>query len=274
MRGARIPYSNAELEFIRSRCALSRREIWTAFAREFNRVDVTESHINSLCKRMKWASGRSSMERAWSDDDTATLRALYADTPTGTIAKQLGRPLAATYGRAKKLGLKKSDAFLASPAGGRLQSGDPRAGIRTRFQKGHESPTKGVRRPGWSSGRMRETQFKKGTATNWKPIGSERIAEGYCFTKISDHRGVSWTVNWRQTHILRWEEKHGPIPKGYVLKSLDGDRLNVEPTNWDLVPRGVIARLAGKSGRDYNGAPAELKPIILKIAKLEHAAAK
>lgn len=41
-----------------------------------------------------------------------------------------------------------------------------------------------------------------------------------------------------------------------------------------LVPRGLLPRLSGKSGRAFDQAPAELKPAIMAIAKLEHALAE
>ena len=42
--------------------------------------------------------------------------------------------------------------------------------------------------------------------------------------------------------------------------------------NWEAIPRALLPRLNGKYGRDYEKAPAALKPVILNIAKLEHAA--
>lgn len=249
---------------------MRREDLRAAFAQQFGRNDVTADHIKSLCTRSGWVTGRI---RDWDDDADALLRELYPTTPTKDVARRLGRTIASTYGRARDLGLAKTEAYLASPAAGRLQVGAG-IGAASRFKKGQTPPNKGLRRPGWNAGRMQDTQFKRGQhPRKWKPIGAERIAEGYRFTKISDERGVPWTKNWRQTHIIEWERRHGPLPIGTVLKCLDGDRLNVDAANWESVPRGVIARLAGKSGRDYDGAPAELKPTILAVAKLEHALA-
>lgn len=61
------------------------------------------------------------------------------------------------------------------------------------------------------------------------------------------------------------------MPDGYVLKCL-GDKLDTDPSNWELVPQGLLPRLNGKSGRAYDHAPAELKPTIMAVAKLEHRA--
>ncbi|TGS75558.1 HNH endonuclease, partial [Mesorhizobium sp. M3A.F.Ca.ET.175.01.1.1] len=61
-------------------------------------------------------------------------------------------------------------------------------------------------------------------------------------------------------------------PAGDALKCLDGDRRNTDPSNWRAIPRALLARLAGRYGRGYDAAPSALKPTILPIAELEHAA--
>ena len=67
-------------------------------------------------------------------------------------------------------------------------------------------------------------------------------------------------------HRWLWEKKHGPLPKGFVLKC-KGDKSNSDPSNWELVSRAVLARLNQSRDR-YDIAPAELKPTIMAIAKL------
>lgn len=144
------------------------------------------------------------------------------------------------------------------------------------FEKGMTPVNKGKRCPPGKGGRhpnARATQFKKGSMTGaarakYKPIGTERLSkDGYLERKI--HDGMPLQSRWRAVHLVRWEEINGPLPKGMALKCLDGDRSNTEPTNWIAVPRSMLARLAGRHGRDYDNAPAELKPTILAIAKLE-----
>lgn len=70
-------------------------------------------------------------------------------------------------------------------------------------------------------------------------------------------------------HRWLWEQLHGPLPKGVVLKC-KGDPLNTDPSNWEAVPRAILPRLNGRFGRGYDDAPTELKPIIMTVAKLEH----
>lgn len=120
------------------------------------------------------------------------------------------------------------------------------------------------------------TRFKTGTlngraASLYQPIGSERLSkEGYLQRKVADKGPANH--RWRCVHRIRWEEVNGPLPKGMALKSLNGDRLDTDPSNWVAVPRALLARLAGKSGRDYDNAPPEMKPTLLAIARLEQKA--
>lgn len=272
MKGESIRYSAAELQFIESHCSMSRQALRAAFVERFDRHDVSAEHIKSLCSRRHWSSGKN---QPWSYADDRLLRELYPDTATADVARRVGRTLVSVYARAKQFGLEKSATYLASAESGRMQRGDGR-GAATRYKKGCASATKGLRRPGWSVGRMRETQFKKGTrggvaAAVYKPIGFERVhRSGYVQRKI--HDGLPMQSRWRFVHVLRWEELNGPVPDGHALKCL-GDKLNTEPSNWTLVPRGLLPRLNGRSGRAFDRAPAALKPTIMAIAKLEHAAA-
>jgi len=252
---------------------MKRRALHAAFVEKFDRGDVTYDHIKGLCSRNGWVVDR----KPWRPEDDALLRELYPDTPTADVGERLGRSPLSVYNRAAKFGLRKSAAYLASPAACRLRRGD-NIGAPHRFTKGHVPANKGLRRPGWSPGRMKTTQFKKGERRGvavklYKPIGSERLSkEGYPERKI--HDGLPLQSRWRAVHLIRWEAINGPVPKGMALKNLDGDRLNTDPSNFALIPRALLPRLNGKSGRHYDTAPAELKPIIMAIAKLEHAAQK
>ena len=122
------------------------------------------------------------------------------------------------------------------------------------------------------------TRFQKGRRTGraaeiYQPVGAERLSkDGYPERKI--HDGMPMQSRWRAIHLIRWEALHGPVPEGHALKCLDGDKGNTDPSNWKLVPRAILPRLNGRFGRGYDRAPAELKPAIMAIAELEHAARK
>lgn len=53
-----------------------------------------------------WRGGK----RLWTAAEDALLRARYADELTSAIARDLGRPIGATFQRALSLGLRKSEA--------------------------------------------------------------------------------------------------------------------------------------------------------------------
>lgn len=184
-----------------------------------------------------------SMRRPWSREDDRLLRGFYPNTPTPEVARRLRRTVAAVYGHAQKLGLAKSPAYLASPAACRLRRGD-QVGARFRFPKGHVPANKGLRRPGWGPGRMRETQFKKGVRRGvavrlYKPIGTERISkDGYLERKVND--GLPLQSRWRSVHLLVWEAAHGPLPKSHAVTFKNGDRTDIRPENLELIHRRVL----------------------------------
>ena len=144
-----------------------------------------------------------------------------------------------------------------------------------RFIKGQGSWNRGQRMPFHPNSAA--TRFKSGqVARNLEPIGTERIdRDGYIKVKVAQVNPYTGAFgHFVHKHRHRWEEVNGPLPKGMALKCLDGDRRNCDPSNWIAVPRALLPRLAGgRLGRlPYDEAPAELKPALLAIAKLEHAA--
>ena len=105
----------------------------------------------------------------------------------------------------------------------------------------------------------------------YKPIGTERITkDGYIERKVNDDLPLQ--KRWQPVQRIAWEAINGPLPEGHSLKCLDGNRQNVDPSNWIAIPRALLPRLNGIHGRDYDKAPAELQPLILAITQLEHAA--
>jgi hypothetical protein len=147
------------------------------------------------------------------------------------------------------------------------------------FVRGEAPANKGKKCPPGKGGNhpnARATQFRRGQRTgkaaeNYKPVGTERLSkDGYVERKI--HDGLPLQSRWRSVHLIEWEEMNGPIPAGMCLKCIDGDKSNTDPANWKLIPRAMLPRLNGKYGRDYDNAPAELKPLIMRTAELQHIA--
>lgn len=180
--------------------------------------------------------------RSWAEREVALLRDLYPHKRTAEIAEQLGRAVATVYACASRLGLRKTAEYLASPDACRLRRGD-NVGARFRFPKGNVPANKGLRRPGWAPGRMKETQFRKGQiSTRWDPelycVGALRInADGYIDMKM-----VPGLRGWRALHVVLWEDAHGPVPRGHALCFKDRDKLNVDVPNLELVSRADLCR--------------------------------
>lgn len=181
------------------------------------------------------------IRRRWTADDDAQIRARYEDEPSVEIARDLGRPVSSVYQRAYALGLHKTEAYLASPAAGRTFG---QRGMGTRFVKGQTPPNKGLRRPGWGPGRMKDTQFKKGVRQGvavklYQPIGTERLSkDGYRERKI--HDGLPLQRRWRAVHLLLWESVNGPLPKGHAIAFVNGDKTDIRLDNLECITRAAL----------------------------------
>ncbi len=152
------------------------------------------------------------------------------------------------------------------------------------FTKGQTSWNKGKPCSPGTGGRhpnARRTQFKKGERTgiaqkHYKPIGYERLTDdGYLERKVNDDR--PFKDRWQLVQRIEWEAANGPIPDGHALKCLDGNKLNTDPSNWEPIPRGVLARLNGgrhKRRLAFDAAEPEVKPVLMAMAKLEHRASE
>lgn len=168
------------------------------------------------------------MRRRWTMAELELLQRNYPDSRTDELAAVLGRSLTTVYQKAIKLGLRKSDEYLASPAACRLRRGD-NVGAAFRFPKGHEPANKGLRRPGWAPGDMAKTQFKKGRpaheSRNYLPIGSHRLSkDGYLERKVTDDPTLVPARRWVGVHRLVWIEAHGPIPPKHIVAFKPGRR--------------------------------------------------
>jgi hypothetical protein len=138
------------------------------------------------------------------------------------------------------------------------------------FKKGLVPANKGKKMP--YNANSARTQFKKGgLPPNTKYLGHERVSrDGYVEISVKQ---VNPHTGYERRYVLKhrwlWEKANGPVPPGMALKC-KGDRLNTDPSNWELIPRALLPRLGGRFGRGYDNAPAALKPTIMAVAKLEH----
>lgn len=210
--------------------------------------------------------------RPWTPAEIADMRCLYPHTWPRDMVRHFGRTIENIHAAAARYRIKKDPAFVRET--GRITAQDPRA-IAKRFKKGQVPANKGLRRPGWFAGRMRETQFKKGNRPlNYLPIGTVMPnADGYLRVKISETsngKGGSDKA-WEFVHRRVWESAHGRIPKGHRIWWKDGNHLNCALENLELLTdQEHMARTT------IHNLPPELKQVILlngalkrRIARIE-----
>lgn len=181
------------------------------------------------------------MSRFWKVVELEYLQKNYADSTSHEIASHLNRPICSVYNKAYFLGLKKSDAFYKSDKSGRLTGV---LGSKTRFTKGSTPWNKGVSHP--STGRTKETQFKKGNRPhNYNPIGTTRFSkDGYLEMKITDPN------KWAFVHRLEYEKHFGSVPENSIVVFKNGDKTDISKENLEAITRNeAICRM--HKGKEY-----------------------
>lgn len=144
------------------------------------------------------------------------------------------------------------------------------SGLTGRFEKGsipHNKGQKGVCAPG-----CEKTWFQKGhQPAGTVPVGTiVTKTDGYLWKKIDDKPG-GWLQNWKQLHLLLWEEANGPVPEGYRVTFKDGNKQNCTLENLTLVSMAENA-VMNRCGLRFEN-PEHTETGIL-IAKVKIAASK
>lgn len=155
--------------------------------------------------------------RPWSAEDVAALRALYPDAPTAEVAQRLGRTAGQVYQAADRYGVRKSAAYLASPAACRLRLGGEPIGKPWQFKPGFVPWNKGVAGSTGMHPATAANHFKPGHRPHtWRPVGSTRVSkDGYLQRKLTD-TGYA-PRDWVAVHRTVWEAAHGAVPRGSVV---------------------------------------------------------
>lgn len=263
MKGARIPYSAAEMRWLEENRLMVITDYHYAFVAEFGRRDVTAAQLHSLRKRKGWKVGPQAGRTKGRLTAFTPLQVAWLGDNCAMSLKVCHLTFCASFNRTDITAEK-------------LHSFRKRAKLKTgrdgTFNKGSVPWSKG-KKIGNNPGSAR-TQFKPGVSPpNTKYAGYEHLRDdGYVEISVEEtnpYTGFERRMRLKQ-HVL-WEQTYGPIPEDMVLKC-KGERSNADPSNWELVPRGLLPRLNGKGsrGRNYDAAPAELKPTIMAVAKLEH----
>ena len=180
----------------------------------------------------------------------AYIQANYKGTSYASMAARLKETFGREYTPAQIMGYYKNH---------KLNSG-----LTGRFEKGNIPPNKG--RKGYVAPGAEKGWFQKGS-TPWDtvPVGTiVTKTDGYLWKKIDDKPGV-WLQNWKQLHLLIWEETRGPVPEGSMVIFKDGDRKNCAPENLALVSLAENAVMNNCGLRFENAAHTETGILIAKI---------
>lgn len=206
--------------------------------------------------------------RRWTEDEDETLRINWPRFPAFLIAHVLGRGRASIYRRASQLSLKKADDFENQPLAKLWNGADDPASIAARFKPGSVPANKGMRRPGWSPGRMKETQFKKGRpaieSRNYVAIGTEKVEpkRNLLMRKVTDDPTIFPAQRWRPVHVIVWEEAHGGVPPGHIVVFKPGQK--TYEALQITIDRLELVTLAENMRRNsfHNRYPPEIKELL------------
>lgn len=106
------------------------------------------------------------------------------------------------------------------------------------------------------------TSFRKGNIPrNHKPVGHERITlDGFVEVKTQEPNVFELKSR------LVWRENFGEIPEGAIIKFIDGNQQNFEPSNLTLMSRSELLAL----NRFYKHKESDptIKPVLITAARL------
>ena len=254
-------FTRIQLQFLREQYqVLTDRQLHIAFNKRFHQ-DRAYTSIRAAIRNHRFTCGNNKAKgyqpTLMNEKQCAWIEQHYVDISQREITYQFNRK----YGTS--LTVRQMKTFIKNRG---FKSG--RTGC---YPKGHVPANKGLRRPpGWSPGRMAETQFKPGPRLDLRyPIGHERLTiDGYITRKydvMNPHTGVQGY--YQEKHRMLWIEANGPVPPSHIITFIDDDRTHCFIENLECIPRGEQAR---RNKMKYLEAPAELRPSIKALAKLQH----
>ena len=184
---------------------------------------------------------------------------LYPNHSSKYIAELLGVSISKVYNIAWTNKVKKSAEYMLTPESGRIIE----PSVANQFKPGHTPHNKGKQLSVEIYEKIAPTMFKRGNKPhNTKPNGTINIRADksgrlYQYIKIKD---CQWEL--LQRHV--WTQANGEIPPGSVVIFLDGNYLNCELNNLQ-----VISRRENMARNTIQRFPAELQEIMKLTCKLK-----
>ena len=97
--------------------------------------------------------------------------------------------------------------------------------------------------------KSKETRARN-CAMNGEPIGSAKIIGGYRYIKVRKSSG-GFYKDWEREICLVYKNAYGDIPEGYMVVTLNGDKLDAHPENLALISKKVAARMANGHEKSF-----------------------
>lgn len=190
------------------------------------------------------------------------IRQRFPHEKTQGIADDLGFTYSQVANRAFSMGLKKTLEFKRSESSGRTNLIE--GGKKFRYTPGHTPFNKGKEMPAEIYEKVKATMFKKGNRPhNWKPDGTiverkdaDQSGRVYLYYKVRDSK-------WILYHNKVWIDHNGPIPKGSLIRFIDGNTRNCDISNLEMV--SMKDNMARNTIQRF---PEEIQAIIKLTSKL------
>lgn len=172
----------------------------------------------------------------WSNEMVKTLIELFPDHRSAFVAEKLKVSIETVRHKAYLLKIRKSRKFHQKGLGGRLAKGT-RASPDTEFTKGHKpwnTGTKGLCKPNagcFKKGRRPANELHDGAIVIRRNRKAKaRHKKDYKWIRISKGK-------WKMYHVYVWQQANGPVPEGYIVIFKDGDTMNCDLKNLQMITR-------------------------------------
>ena len=107
-------------------------------------------------------------------------------------------------------------------------------------------------------------------AKKGEPIGTEKIVNGYRYVKTQVSSG-GFYKDWRRKIDIEYEKAYGAIPDGYMVVTLDNNKLNELPENLCAIPKSIAARMTNGHGKKMWSEFPEVTRTAIEVCKLDEA---
>lgn len=202
--------------------------------------------------------------RRFTPEEDQYIKDNYLMKPMKLISRDLGRSESSARQRLALLGLKVPKHIAEKFA------------KNSQFKKGHASFNKGKKQHEYMSkeaiARTKATRFKKGDLPpNTKEGPGTIVVRNESNGKYPYKYICIDYAHWELLHLHLWEKENGKVPEGHCLWFIDGDTMNTDLSNLELITRAenilrnsltdgaVLDKLARSKGRGRGYVDHELK---------------